>query len=485
MADTSNKTSAFGTILEKVKDVAQAARDKVKDLDLFNKVKDVASTTANWIKGKAEAIKNIVSKDEENENQNSADAPDKPAADTPSDGPIESKEDAMKIVGLDLPDGKENVDQAIVNIAQMQFMRESMAGSKDGRSFDTEAVGEKVTQFIDYYGECSELDPGSSDYAKKLAEIDKKYDKSITDAFDKASDSYELYTDLRDKLPDGKVTPDVLETMKKDAASQVKSDDNFADLAYACGDLDIVGYANILKSKGEAQMGVSAEDYADGVSVSEPETENGKDEEPEFETYTNMDLDAVDFGDEAGASSVFMRYAMLKYAKQDAKEGFVDPDVWNAKMGEFGKFVNDLSAIEGGDNYEAKVKELKDKSPEHVVKMFENCEDAVKRFREEREAMHQRRHYPGMTSTDDNKVFDIWSKCQYSDDKPSDPDVSYALGYMEFTDYAKQNGDKTLWLCQSKDEFTSCVNAVRADKAKDVAPEDFAENTTEMEAGSN
>ena len=87
---------------------------------------------------------------------------------------------------------------------------------------------------------------------------------------------------------------------------------------------------------------------------------------------------------------------------------------------------------------------------------------------------------PLAPSSVDEQILSIYKKGGYGD-KP-DIDVSYALGHMSFEDYAKANGENTLWCCSSKDEFNKCVAAARSAEADNVAPEAGTEKTNDIEA---
>jgi hypothetical protein len=477
----SNKGGAFASILGIVKDCASKAREKVKDLGIFDKVKGFTSTTTNWIKTKMEALKNIASRQKDG---TEATAPTTPTANGKKDAAATTPntaetpngpKDAFGVVGLDFSDssGKGNPDQSIVNIAQMNFMKESIAASADGKSFDSDAVGKKAANFMDYYGEFMDIDPKAKDATKKIEALDAKYGPEMADAFDKASETYETYKKQFDGIKDGK--------------GQAAFAKLHADTAYACGDISIDDYAEVLKSKGESQVGVSAEVYAnpklaEQKTAEKPETANTKTGDTKsdegFTTYTNLDLDAMTIG--KGMSATYGRYAVLQYAKEIAKEGFVDPELLNTKFSAFADFMNKYVALDPtAKDFQKKVDDLKAASPEQA-KMFDKFNDAMSKFSDDCDKYISAHHPQGAPSSVDKQILSIYKKGGYAD-KP-DIDVSYALGHMSFEDYAKANGKNTLWRCSSKDEFNKCVAAVRSAGADNVAPKAGTEKTNDIEA---
>jgi hypothetical protein len=471
MAETnSEKTSAFSTISAKVKEFATTITDKVKDGKFTDKLKSLAATTRDWFKSKIEWFKGLVGK--QNEQQATATAPEN-ENNTPTDDP---KIQAMSVVGLDLPHPNGNEHQAIINIVQMNFMNESIAASPDGKSFDSDAVGEKVSKFMDYYGECAELDPDAADYDEKFAALGEKYGVDMAEAFDKAASEYEDYKKAYDGI--------------KDSSGQKAYAKQHADVAYACGSLSIVEYADILKSSGKSQVGVSAETYAslgkqpEAPSAPDNTNEGSSDEKSkgdEFETYTNLNLENTDFGKDAGMSAVYMRYAMIQYAKESAKEGFVEPKAWEEKCDKFGEFINKYSALEADtkEEFDKKVEALKKEMPDQGA-MMDKFNKAMDKFSEDCSSYINKHHPTGAPSSVDEQILKLYKKGEYTD-KP-DIDVSYALGHMDFKDYAKANGNKTLWICSNADEFNQCVTAARSAEADTAAPTASTEKTDEAEA---
>lgn len=477
MAETNNGGS-FASIFDTVKDFASKAREKVKDLGIFDKVKGFASTTANWIKTKMEALKNIASRQKDGAEATAPTADGKEDATTTTPDTAETPngpKDALSVVGLDFSNssGRGNPDQSIINIAQMNFMRESIAASADGKSFDSDAVGKKAANFMDYYSEFMDIDPEAEDAAEKIEALDSKYGPEMADALDKASETYETYKKQFDGIKDGN--------------GQIAFAKSHADTAYACGDISMDTYAEVLKSKGESQVGVSAEVYAnpelaEQKTAEEPETANTKTEDEKsdegFTTYTNLDLDAMNIGD--GMAATYGRYAVLQYAKESAKEGFVDPEVLNSKFSEFGEFMNKYAALDpSAEDFQKQVDDLKAASPEQA-KMFDKFNDAMSKFSDDCSKYISAHHPQGAPGSVDEQILSIYKKGGYAD-KP-DIDVSYALGHMTFEDYAKANGENTLWCCSSKDEFNKCVAAARSAEADNVAPETSTEKTDDIEA---
>ena len=181
-----------------------------------------------------------------------------------------------------------------------------------------------------------------------------------------------------------------------------------------------------------------------------------------------------------GMAATYGRYAIIQYAKESAKEGFVDPEVLNSKFSEFGEFMNKYAALDpSAEDFQKQVDDLKAASPEQA-RMFDKFNDAMSKFSDDCSKYISAHHPQGAPGSVDEQILSIYKKGGY-DDKP-DIDVSYALGHMTFEDYAKANGENTLWCCSSKDEFNKCVAAARSAEADNVAPDASAEKTDDIEA---